>query len=59
MANLKAEKISSLFLTGGTTRIAHVRDEITRHVPQAHIVEGDTVGAVGAGLTIEAARRYG
>ena len=58
MANLKAEKISSLFLTGGTTRIAHVRDEITRHVPQAHIVEGDTFGAVGAGLTIEAARRY-
>ena len=59
MAGLKETDISSLFLTGGTTRIAHVRHEITRHLPDARIVEGDTFGAVGAGLTIEAARRYG
>ncbi len=59
MAGLKEANISSLFLTGGTTRIAHVRHEITRHLPDARIVEGDTFGAVGAGLTIEAARRYG
>ena len=59
MAGLKEADISSLFLTGGTTRIAHVRHEITRHLPDVRIVEGDTFGAVGAGLTIEAARRYG
>ncbi len=59
MAGLKKEAVSSLFLTGGSTRILHVAQAITSLMPQARIVEGDTFGAVGAGLTIEAARRYG
>jgi hypothetical chaperone protein len=28
-------------------------------VPDAQVIDGDTFGAVGKGLTIEAARRYG
>jgi hypothetical chaperone protein len=28
-------------------------------LPAAQIIEGDTFGAVGKGLTIEAAQRYG
>jgi hypothetical chaperone protein len=36
-----------------------VAQAITSLMPQARIVEGDTFGAVGVGLTIEAARRYG
>src|SRR6478672_1723972 len=58
MAGLKKNDVTSLFLTGGSTRILHVAEAITSLMPQARIVEGDTFGAVGAGLTIEAARRY-
>jgi hypothetical chaperone protein len=40
-------------------QLAHVRRAITACVPDARVVEGDTFGAVGKGLTIEAERRYG
>jgi hypothetical chaperone protein len=58
-ARLSAGDIDAVFLTGGSVRLAHVRKAITRAVPSARIVEGDTFGAVGKGLTIEALRRYG
>jgi hypothetical chaperone protein len=48
-----------VFLTGGSVRLAHVRKAIAKAVPSARIVEGDTFGAVGKGLTLEALRRYG
>jgi hypothetical chaperone protein len=58
-ARLSAEDIDAVFLTGGSVRLAHVRKAITKAVPSARIVEGDTFGAVGKGLTLEALRRYG
>ena len=58
-AGLTAAAIDAVFLTGGSTRLAHVRDAITAAVPAARIVEGDTFGSVGTGLAIEAGRRYG
>lgn len=58
-AGLGAGDIDALFLTGGSTRLAHVRTAIRAAVPQARVVEGDTFGSVGTGLAIEAARRYG
>ena len=58
-AGLTAERIGALFLTGGSTRLAHVRAAIVAAVPSARIVEGDTFGSVGTGLVLEAARRYG
>jgi len=58
-AGLPADDIDAVFLTGGSVRLAHVRKAITQAVPSARIVEGDTFGAVGKGLTIEALRRYG
>jgi hypothetical chaperone protein len=58
-ASLAATDIDAVFLTGGSVRLAHVRKAIVGAVPAARIVEGDTFGAVGKGLTIEAARRYG
>jgi hypothetical chaperone protein len=36
-----------------------VRDAVTQAAPAARLVEGDTFGSVGMGLTIEAQRRYG
>jgi hypothetical chaperone protein len=58
-ARLSQEDIDAVFLTGGSVRLAHVRKAITKAVPSARIVEGDTFGAVGKGLTLEALRRYG
>jgi hypothetical chaperone protein len=58
-AGLAAERIDALFLTGGSTRIPHVRAAITGALPAARVVDGDTFGSVGTGLTIEAMRRYG
>ncbi len=58
-ARLTKDDIDAVFLTGGSVRLAHVRKAITKAVPSARIVEGDTFGAVGKGLTLEALRRYG
>ncbi len=58
-AGLRADQVQALFLTGGTTQIPHVREAVTREMPKARVIEGDTFGSVGMGLTIEAQRRYG
>ena len=58
-AGLSAEDIDAVFLTGGSVQLAHVRKAITSAVPNARAIDGDTFGAVGKGLTIEAVRRYG
>jgi hypothetical chaperone protein len=58
-AQLGAGDIDAVFLTGGSARLPHVRKAITTMLPSARTVDGDTFGAVGKGLTIEAARRYG
>ena len=58
-AQLSASDIDAVFLTGGSVRLAHVRKAIAKAVPSARIVEGDTFGAVGKGLTLEALWRYG
>jgi hypothetical chaperone protein len=58
-AGLRADQVQALFLTGGTTQIPHVREAVTREMPMARVIEGDTFGSVGMGLTIEAQRRYG
>ena len=58
-AGVEASAIGALFLTGGSTRLAPVREAILAAAPGARVVEGDTFGSVGLGLTVEAARRYG
>lgn len=58
-ARLSAGDIDAVFLTGGSVQLAHVRNAIKKAVPTARLVEGDTFGAVGKGLTLEALRRYG
>jgi len=57
-AGIPASAIHALFLTGGSTRLAHVRTSIAAKLPDAKIVEGDTFGSVGLGLTLDAARRF-
>lgn len=58
-AGVTPDAIDAVFLTGGSTRLSHVREAIVAEAPGARVVEGDTFGSVGVGLTLEAARRYG
>lgn len=58
-AQLQADAIDAVFLTGGSVQLPHVRKAISNAVPHARLIDGDTFGAVGKGLTIEAQRRYG
>jgi hypothetical chaperone protein len=58
-ADIKPERIQSVFLTGGSTGIPAVRDRILAHLPNARAVPGDMFGSVGMGLAIDAQRRFG
>ncbi len=59
LAGVGPEAIDALFLTGGSTRLAHVRAAIVEALPEARPIDGDTFGSVGLGLAIEAGRRFG
>jgi hypothetical chaperone protein len=58
-AGVTADAIDAVFLTGGSTRLEHVRGAILAAVPEARAVAGNVFGSVGMGLALEAARRYG
>jgi len=58
-AGLQGERIDTIFFTGGSSGIPHLRQRIAALLPQARAVEGDLFGSIGAGLAVEAARRYG
>ena len=58
-AGIGADQITSIFLTGGSTRIPALRSELIGLAPDASIIEGDAFGSVGTGLAIEAQRRFG
>jgi hypothetical chaperone protein len=57
-ADVKPDRLHSVFLTGGSTGIPSVRSRILAHVPNAKPVEGDMFGSVGLGLAIDAHRRF-
>jgi hypothetical chaperone protein len=59
LAGVAATDIDAVFLTGGSTRLEHVRSAIFASVPDARVVNGNVFGSVGTGLAVEAARRYG
>ena len=58
-AGLKREAIDTVFFTGGASGVPCLRQRIAALLPQARVVEGDLFGSIGAGLAVEAARRYG
>lgn len=59
MAALKPADIQALFLTGGSTQIPFVKDNILKMFPGVTVVEGDMFGSVGLGLTLDAKRKFG
>ncbi|MEI9932199.1 MAG: Hsp70 family protein [Rhizomicrobium sp.] len=58
-AGLKPDAISTIFFTGGSSRVPAVRDAIAAAAPSARIAAGSDFLSVALGLTREAQRRYG
>jgi hypothetical chaperone protein len=57
-AGVTAEQVSSIFLTGGSTKLPMIRESLLKPFPHAHVVTGDAFGSVGVGLTLHASRYF-
>jgi hypothetical chaperone protein len=51
--------VDTVFFTGGSSGVALLRERIAALVPAARTVEGDLFGSIGAGLALDAQRRFG
>jgi hypothetical chaperone protein len=58
-AGVAAEQVDTVFFTGGSSGVALLRERIAAIVPEARRVEGDLFGSIGAGLAIDASRKFG
>jgi len=57
-AGVAPEKVDTVFFTGGSSGVAALRERIAAIVPGARRVEGDLFGSIGAGLAIDASRKF-
>jgi hypothetical chaperone protein len=58
-AGVRPEQIHTIFLTGGSSRVAAVKTAIASAAPAANMTTGSDFLSVALGLTREAQRRYG
>jgi len=58
-AGIAPERVDTVFFTGGSSGVASLRERIAAIVPGARRVEGDLFGSIGAGLALDAARKFG
>lgn len=58
-AGVSKEAVNTVFFTGGSSGVPLLRQKIAALLPDARKVEGDLFGSIGAGLAIDAARRFG
>ena len=58
VAGVKPEQIDTIFFTGGSSGVGMLRDRIGAVVPSARKVEGDLFGSIGAGLALDAVRKF-
>ncbi|MDB5776919.1 MAG: heat-shock protein, partial [Herbaspirillum sp.] len=58
-AGVAADAVDSVFFTGGSSGIHLLRRRIAALVPGARQVEGDLFGSIGAGLALDAGRKFG
>ncbi|MDK2123458.1 Hsp70 family protein [Parachitinimonas caeni] len=58
-AGIRAADVDTVFFTGGSSGVPHLRKTIGALLPEARAVEGDLFGSIGAGLAVEARKRYG
>lgn len=57
-ADVTADQITAVFLTGGSTKVPFVRQALTSVTPTARVIDGDAFGSVGTGLVLEAQSRF-
>ena len=58
-AGVKPEQVDTVFFTGGSSGVQSLREKIAAVVPAARKVEGDLFGSIGAGLALDAVRKFG
>ena len=58
-ACLAADTVDTVFFTGGSSGVPLLRQRVGELLPAARRVEGDLFGSIGAGLAIDAARKFG
>ena len=58
-AGIAADEVDSVFFTGGSSGVPLLRERISALLPQARSVEGDRFGSIGAGLALDALRKFG
>ncbi|QGZ37702.1 putative chaperone protein [Pseudoduganella flava] len=58
-AGVRPEQVDTVFFTGGSSGVAALRERIGAAVPDARRVEGDLFGSIGAGLALDAVRKFG
>lgn len=58
-AGVAASAVDTVFFTGGSSGVRLLRERIAALVPTARRVEGDLFGSIGAGLALDAARKFG
>lgn len=58
-AGVHAAHIDTVFFTGGSSGVRLLREKIAALVPAARRVEGDLFGSIGAGLALDAVRKFG
>lgn len=57
-AGIRPDQVDTVFFTGGSSGVRGLRQQIAAIVPNARKVEGDLFGSIGAGLGLDAARRF-
>lgn len=57
-AGIHPDQVDTVFFTGGSSGVRGLRQQIAAIVPNARKVEGDLFGSIGAGLGLDAARRF-
>ncbi|WP_411883081.1 Hsp70 family protein [Polaromonas sp. YR568] len=58
-AGVSGDEIDTVFFTGGSSGVPLLREQISALLPQARSVEGDRFGSIGAGLALDAVRKFG
>jgi hypothetical chaperone protein len=58
-AGVAADQVDTVFFTGGSSGVPLLRQSVGVLLPKAQRVEGDLFGSIGAGLAIDAARKFG
>ncbi|MFL6658081.1 MAG: Hsp70 family protein [Massilia sp.] len=58
-AGVPADAVDTVFFTGGSSGVRMLRERIGALLPNANKVEGDLFGSIGAGLALDAVRKFG